>query len=130
MRRLLAGSLRHVTEIGLRELDRPLVVVHQRIPKAAVGGMHPSAAQLLERHFLADHDLDHARRAEVHRGVAFDHDHDVAESRDVGTACRRRTEQHADLWHHARQLHLVEEDAPRMAPAGEHFDLVGDARTC
>src|SRR5207245_10712797 len=73
--------------------------------------------------------LHHARRAGVDLRVALDHDHDVTEGRDVCAARRRRTEQHADLRHHAGQLTLVEEYAPGMAAAGEHLDLVRDART-
>ena len=92
------------------------------------GGVHAGAAHLLERHLLADHHLRHARRAEVHRRVALAHDHDVAEGGDVGAARRRRAEEHAHLRHHARQLHLVVEDPARAAAAGEHLDLVGDAR--
>jgi hypothetical protein len=88
--------------------------------------MHARAAQLLEAHLLADHDLDHARRPQVHRGVALDHDHDVAEGRDVRAAGGRRAEQDADLRHLSRELDLVEEDAARVAAAGEHVDLVGD----
>ena len=77
---------------------------------------------------LPDHHLGHARRAEVHRGVALDHEHDVAERRDVRAARGRRAEQAAHLRHLARQPHLVVEDAPRAAPAREQLDLVGDAR--
>ena len=64
---------------------------------------------------------------EVHRGVALDHDHDVAEARDVGTARRRRPEEAADLGHAPRQLHLVVEDPSGAAAAREELDLVGDA---
>ena len=89
--------------------------------------MHPGAAHLLERGLLADDHLGHARRPEVHRGVALDHDHDVAERRDVGAAGGRRAEQAADLGHLPGQLHLVVEDPPGAPPAGEQLDLVGDA---
>ena len=64
---------------------------------------------------------------EVHRRVALDHDHDVAERRDVRAAGGRRAEQAADLRHPARQPHLVVEDAARAAAAGEQLDLIGDA---
>ena len=65
---------------------------------------------------------------EVHRGVALDHEHHVAERRDVGPAGRRGAEQQADLRDRARQPHLVAEDAPGVAAPGEHVDLIGDAR--
>ncbi len=75
---------------------------------------------------LADDHLGHARRAEIHRRVALDHDHDVAERRDVRTARGGRPEQAADLRHLARQRDLVVEDLPGAAAAGEHLHLVGD----
>ena len=77
---------------------------------------------------LADHHLGHARRAEVHRRVALDHEHHVAERGDVRAARGRRPEQAAHLRHLAREPHLVGEDAPGAAPAREQLDLVGDAR--
>ena len=98
------------------------------MPAAGDARVHPRAAHLLERHLLADDHLGHPRRAEVHRGVAVAHDHDVAERRDVGTARGARAEQHADLRHEPGELHLVVEDATGTAPAGEHQHLVGDAR--
>jgi hypothetical protein len=90
--------------------------------------VHLGAAHLLERHLLADDHLGHARRAEVHRGVALDHDDDVAERGDVRAARGRRPEQHAHLGDLPGERDLVVEDAPRAAAAGEHLDLVGDAR--
>ena len=77
---------------------------------------------------LADHHLRHPRRAQVHRGVALAHDHDVAEGRDVGAAGGARAEQQADLRHLAGEPHLVVEDPPGAAAAGEHLHLVGDPR--
>ena len=67
-------------------------------------------------------------RAQVHGGVPLDHDDQVAERGDVGAAGGRRPEEQADLRHLAGELHLVVEDAPCAAPAGEHLHLVGDAR--
>ncbi len=90
--------------------------------------MHARSAHLLQRHLLADHHLRHARRAEVHRGIAVAHDHEVAESRDVGAAGGARPEQHADLGHDPRELDLVVEDPTGTATAGEHLHLLGDAR--
>ena len=80
------------------------------------------------RDLLADDHLGHARRAEVHRGVALDHDHDVAEGRDVGAAGGGRPEQAADLRHLARQRDLVVEDPSGAAPPREQRHLVGDPR--
>src|SRR5205823_3310795 len=96
---LLARTLRHVSDVRPTELDRLLVVRDQGVAAAAFGAVHPSAAKRLEVYFLADHDLDHARRPEVHRGVALDHHHHVAESRDVGATGRGWSEQKTDLRH-------------------------------
>jgi len=95
--RLLARSLWHELEVRARKFDRLFVVCDQRVAAAALGAMHACAAELLEAHLLANHDLDHSRRSQVHRGVALDHDHDVAEGRDVSAARGRRAEQDADL---------------------------------
>ena len=89
--------------------------------------VHAGAAHLLEGHLLADDLLGHPRRAQVHRRVALDHDHDVAEGRDVGAAGSRRAEQAADLRHPAGELHLVVEDPARAPAAREELHLVGDA---
>ena len=87
--------------------------------------VHPRPAHLLQRGDLADDHLRHARRAEVHRGVAVDHEHDVAERRDVRPAGRRRPEQAADLRHLPGQADLVVEDVPGAAPPREQLHLVG-----
>ena len=110
---------------GLR--DRVLVGGAQVVATTADGRVHARPAHLVERHVLADHDLGHARRTEVHRGVALDHEHDVAERGDVRAARGRRAEQATHLRHLARQAHLVGEDAARAPAAGEQVDLVGDA---
>src|SRR3712207_9114663 len=51
-----------------------------------------------------------------------------AEGGDVGAACGARTEQDAYLGHDPGHAHLVVEDAPRPAAAGEHLHLLGDPR--
>ena len=122
----LAPARRQVGEEQLGLLDGVLVVDGEVVAAAGDGGVHPRAAHLLQRHLLADDHLGHPRRAEVHRRVALDHDHDVAEGRDVGAAGRRRAEQAADLRHLARQRDLVVEDPPGAAAAREQRDLVGD----
>ena len=76
---------------------------------------------------LADGHLDHAGRADVHRRLALDHDHDVGERGQVGRAGGRRSEEDADLGNDARELHLVVEDAAGVVAAGEDADLLGDA---
>src|SRR5439155_311390 len=62
-RRLFAGPLRHVLEVRAGEFDRGLVIGNQRIAQTTLGGVHPRAAQLLERGLFSDHDLEHPRRA-------------------------------------------------------------------
>ena len=127
-RRLLAPAARHVGEVALREVDRVLVGLHQEVAAARDAGVHLRPAHLLEGHLLADHHLGHPRRAEVHRGVALAHDHDVAEGRDVGAAGGGGPEEQADLRHPPREDDLVVEDPPGPAAAGEHLHLVGDPR--
>ena len=90
--------------------------------------MHLGAAHFLQCHFLADHHLRHARRAQVHAGVTVDHHHHVAKRGDVGAARGRRPKQQAQLRDLPAHLHLIVEDAPCAATAGEHLDLIGDAR--
>ena len=89
--------------------------------------MHPGTAHLFERHLLADDHLGHPWATEIHGSVALDHDDEVTEAGDVGTARGARTEERTDLRHPARQGDLVVEDPAGAAPAGEHLDLVGDA---
>ena len=127
-RRRLQPVRRQVREepAGLR--DRVLVGRAEIVAAAADGGVHARPAHLVERDVLADHDLGHAGRAEVHRRVALDHEHDVAERGNVRTARGRRTEQATHLRHLARQAHLVREDAARAPAPGKQVDLVGDAR--
>ncbi len=103
------------------------VVVGQVVAATRDRGVHACPAHLLQGHFLADDLLGHARRAEVHAGVALDHDHHVVERGDVSATGSRRPEQAADLGNLAAELDLVGEDATRPAPAGEQLDLVGDA---
>ncbi len=124
--RFVTGG-RQVGEVALGDLDALLVGLDEHVPATRDAGVHARPAHLLERDLLADHHLGHARRAEVHRGVALAHDHDVAEGRDVGAAGGARAEQHADLRHHAGEFDLVVEDPPRAAPPREHPDLLGDA---
>ena len=127
-RRARPRVLGQVGQVVARGRQAGGLVLHQKVAAARDLAVHARAAHLLERHLLADHHLGHARRAQVHRGVALDHEHDVAERRDVGAARRRRPEQQADLRDRARQPHLVAEDAPGVAAAREHVDLIGDAR--
>ena len=126
---LLAPVPREVREPRPRLVEGVLVVVSESVAAAGDAGMHAGAAHLLERGVLADHLLGHPWRPEVHRGVALDHEHHVAEAGDVGASRRRRSEQAADLGHPPRQADLVGEDAAGAAAAGEQLDLVGDAGT-
>ncbi len=88
--------------------------------------MHLSPAHLLQGGLLPGHHLDHPVAAQVHRRIAFDHHHHVAERRDVGPAGCARPEQRAHLRDRAGGLDLVVEDLPGAAATGEQVDLVGD----
>src|SRR5207245_1486300 len=68
-----------------------------RILACALSAVHARASKLLEAHLLADHDFHHARRTQIHRCVALDHDDNVAKGGDVRAARRRRAEEKADL---------------------------------
>jgi len=59
----------------------------------------------------------------------LDHEHDVAERGDVGTAGRRGPEQAADLRDVSGRLNLVVEDLSGPSPAREEVHLVGNAGT-
>ena len=121
--------LGHEREVALREGDRLVLgLARARRRSRDTRAVHLGAAHLLERDLLADDHLGHARRAEVHARVAVDHHDDVAERGDVRAARGARAEEQADLRDLPAQLHLVVEDATRAAPAGEHLDLIGDAR--
>ena len=128
IRRPHAPVRRQIRQESTRGRDRLRVVGAQIVAAAADGRVHPRAAHLVEPDLLPDHDLGHARRAEVHRSVAFDHEHDIAERGDVGTTRGRRPEQAAHLRDLARQPNLIREDAARAAAPGEELDLIGDAR--
>jgi hypothetical protein len=125
--RQLAVRLRHVREVAARQLDRLLVGLGQHVAASGHLAVHERPAQRLERCLLADRHLDHARAADVERGLALDHDDHVGERRQVCRARRRGTEQDAHLRDHAGELDLVVEDAPGVEPAREDLDLLGDA---
>jgi len=118
----------HEREIAARERQRLGLILDQKVTAAGHRRVHLGAAHLLQRHLLADHHLGHARRAEVHAGVAVHHDHDVAERGNVGAARRGGAEEQTDLRQQTAHLRLVEEDAACAAPPGKHLHLIGDAR--
>ena len=107
--------------------ERVRLGLAEEVPHAGLGAVHPRPAHLLQRGLLAGHHLDHPVGAEVHRGVALDHDDHVAERGDVGAARRGRAEQGADLGDRAAGPDLVPEDLAGATAAGEQVDLVGDA---
>ena len=120
-------ALGHVGEIAPRHRDGLLVGGRQDVAASGLLAVHPRAAERLVVDLLPDGHLDHARRADVHRRLALDHDHDVGERGQVGGAGRRGSEQDADLGTDARQLHLVVEDPAGVVAAGKDADLLGDA---
>ena len=125
-RRRLAERAGHVGQVALGQLDRFLVGGGQHVTAAGDLAVHARAAQLFQRRLLADGHLDHARAADVERGLALHHDDQIGQRRQIGRAGRRGTEQDADLRHHARELDLVVEDPAGVEAAGEDLDLLGD----
>ena len=100
--RLLIGGRgapvrRQIRKESPRCPDRVGVVGTQVVAAATDGRVHACPAHIVEADLLSDYDLGHARRSEIHRRVAFDHEHDIAEGRDVGAPCRGRSEQAAHL---------------------------------
>ena len=122
----VAMALGHVAEVAPGHRDGLLVGGRQDVAAAGLLAVHPRAAERLVVDLLPDGHLDHARRADVHRRLALDHDHDVGERGQVRRAGRRGSEQDADLGNDARELHLVVEDAAGVVAAGEDADLLGD----
>jgi len=120
--RFLARALWHVLESRSARTRSPPVIGDQSVAAATFGAMHARAAQLLRDSPSRRPPPRPCAGSEVHRGVALDHDHDVAERRDVSAAGRRRPTGCRSAAP-VRKLHLIEEDAARMAPAGEHVDL-------
>ncbi len=125
-RRLPPPVVRQKPEERLGLLDRVHVVGGELIAATRHLGVHPGATHLLQADPLPHHHLGHPRRTQVHRRVPLDHDHQVAEGRDVRAPGRARPEQAADLRHLARQRHLVGEDPARTPTAREEVHLIGD----
>ena len=61
------------------------LALDQHVPHPGLCTMHPRATHLLQRGLLTGDHLHHPVAGQIHAGVALDHDHDVAEGRDVGT---------------------------------------------
>src|SRR6266702_365187 len=77
-----SASMRCITSKG-RFWFWGMIWSSDRVAAAGDRAVHARATHLLQRHLLADDHLGHARRAEVHGGVALHHEDDVAEGRDV-----------------------------------------------
>ena len=116
-----------VAQVPPDDLERLRLGLGQEVPAPAHRAVHPGTAHLLQGGLLLDDHLDHARRPEVHRGVALDHDHDVTERRDVGPTRGRGTEQRAHLGHRTAGPDLTVEYPAGPPPSREQVDLVGDA---
>ena len=109
-------------EAGTRErcgrVECLLLRRHQERTHAGLGAVHAGTAHRLQRRLLAGDHLDHPVRAEVHRGVALDHDDDVTEGGDVGTAGGTRPNR-AHMRDGPAGADLVPEDPPAPRRPGK-----------
>src|SRR5487761_1787634 len=69
---------------GWPRLDGRGLVRAEQVAAPTDGAVHLGPAHLLEGNVLADNLLRHPRRAQVHGGVALDHEGDVTEGGNVG----------------------------------------------
>ena len=104
--------------------DRVGVVLGEEVHVAGDRGVHVGAADVVHRHRLARHRLDHLRAGDEHVGVLPGHHDKVHERRRIGGAARTRAADHGDLRHHARQEDVHVED---VAVTGQRVDTFLDA---
>jgi hypothetical protein len=124
VRRLLGIVLRQVGQQFFDDADGVGVVLREEMHIAGHGGVHVGAADLLQRHRLAGHRLDHLRPGDEHIGVGPGHDDEVHQRRRIGGAARAGAADHRDLRHHAGQQHVLVEHA---AVARERVHALLDA---
>ncbi len=107
------------------ELEALLLVARDERGHPGAGGVGHRPPELLERHLLAGHGLDHVGAGDEHvRGLA-DHEREVREGGGVDGAARAGAHDHADLGDHARGPDVPLED---VAVAGERGRPLLDPR--
>jgi hypothetical protein len=124
MRRVLGIVGRHVAQQRLGDLDGVAVIIGDEVDVAADRGVHLGAADLIQAGGAAGDRLDDLRAGDEHVGVLPGHDDVVHQRRRVRRAPRARSGDDGDLWHHARQQHVVVE---HLAVAGQRVHRFLDA---
>ena len=114
-RRLVEVVRRQVGEQQPRELDAVLLVLRLVVGDAGLGGVGMRPAQLLHRHVLAGHGLDHVRPGDEHVAGALDHQGEVGDRGGVDRAAGRRAHDQADLRDDAGGAGVAEEDLREQA---------------
>ena len=77
---------------------------------AALGVVRHRAAELLLRHFLVRHGLDHIRAGDEHVGSVARHENEVGDGGGIDGAARARAENRADLRDHAACERVAEKN--------------------
>ena len=106
--RARTGARRQVAQQVAHEQRRGVVVVGLEV-RDAVGRLDARAAELVERHDLAHHLVDHSRAGQEHARLARHHD-EVGQRGRVGAAARARAGDHRDLRDAPGQRHDLGED--------------------
>ena len=125
MRRVFRIVRGQVGEQSLDDADRVGVVLGEEMDVAGDGGVHVGAADLLHRHHLAGHRLDHFGPGDEHVGVVAGHHDEIHQRRRIGRPARAGTAYDGDLRDDARQQDVHVKDG---AVAGERVDALLDAR--
>ena len=97
IRRVLHVVAGQIAQQLLHQEDRVLFVLGREMGHAADGRVGHRAAQLLERHLLVRHRLDHVRSGDEHVAGVFHHEDEVGDRGGVDRAARARPHDHADL---------------------------------
>ena len=127
-RGFFAVGQRQVVVEAAQHQQRFNVVLKSQVGHATLGGVGDGAAQLLGRHILVRHGLDHLRPGDKHVGAVLDHEDEVGHGGRVHRAAGRRPHDHADLRHHATGHHIALEHIGVAAQAGHALLDAGAAR--
>ena len=111
-RRLVEVVRRQVRQQRLDVVDRVVLVGGEVVRVAAAGVVRAGPAQLLHRHVLAGHRLDHVRSGDEHVRGLVDHHGEVGDRGGVDRAARARPHHQRDLRDHPGGADVAEEDLP------------------
>ena len=103
------------------EVDAVLLVLGLVMGHAGLDPVRVRAAQVLERHVLAGHGLDHVRAGDEHVAGALDHEGEVGDRGGVDRPARARAHDQRDLRDDARGHHVAVEDLGEQAEGHHAF---------